>query len=370
MGRLPHLYPIISRLTGILLLVAGGLKAQETYQAQGTGDVGWQPALFAAELLFGTWLLVGLLPRWTRLLALGTFGVFLHVAFSRALEGQASCNCLGKVSLQPWVAVAIDTGIIVALLLCPAGRVAGPTDTPYGRARWGAFGLAASAVVVWFALPLLKGSRSSPISMGSRSGPAEVVTPVGQDQLSTLIDTVEKNHQKLENLAYTYSMTSTEQVEENIRAISKRPAVVIQHTTVRCVFRGADYRRDQTVKDEKGVQFPDGTEVIVYVRGRRIQSVPGANFASLSTAKSADQDQLETTDLRCAGFHPPIVCIADWLKACEVRSVTEAVDHSGRKVVRLRITAVGGEGAWKDDVEVDCVPGFNYYPGNKDPHIS
>lgn len=357
MGRLPALYPIISYVAGILLLVAGVLKAQEAYQD--IGVAGWQPALAAGELLFGAWLLVGLFPRWSRLLALLVFGVFLHVALSMAFEGKASCSCFGKVTMRPWQASAIDAAMIVALLLCPARRTTGPTETSYGRARWGAFGVVAVAVAVWFALPLLKSSRTN---IGESVMPTGPVTPAGQDQLTTLIDALERNHQKLENLDWTCETTSVEKLDEKYQARTGRPAEVVQRGTVRCVIRGADSRRDFTGKDEKGIAIPGDTEVIVRIQGRRIQSVPSARFASLATAKLPDQNHLESSDLRCAGFQPPLNSIADWLRACEVRSVAEAVDRAGRKVIHLRVLAAGGGGKWKDDIEADCVPGFNYLP--------
>src|SRR5947209_8395874 len=104
------IYAVISRLLAALLLAAGSLKAHELITTEPTNGPRWLLASVAVvELLFGLWLLVGLYPRWSRIVALGGFVGFLNVALLQALDGKPSCGCYGRVPVQPWIAVLVDS---------------------------------------------------------------------------------------------------------------------------------------------------------------------------------------------------------------------------------------------------------------------
>ncbi len=110
-------YDYLRIAMGCLLLIASGLKTHQLMTEPILGhsifDSRW--VLIAAvefEIFFGLWLLRGLLPRLTWMAALGCFGVFACVSLYKALAGEASCGCFGKIEVNPWITLSIDTAAI------------------------------------------------------------------------------------------------------------------------------------------------------------------------------------------------------------------------------------------------------------------
>jgi hypothetical protein len=122
-------YDAVRIVLAIVLLAAAGLKAHQlaTEPVVGSGLLHSRPLLIAAvefELFFGLWLLAGIWPGRTWLAALGCFILFACVAFWKALSGEASCGCFGRVPVNPWYTFVLDTFFVVALLLFrPVPRV-------------------------------------------------------------------------------------------------------------------------------------------------------------------------------------------------------------------------------------------------------
>jgi hypothetical protein len=88
--------------------------------------------------------------------------------------------------------------------------------------------------------------------------------------------------------------------------------------------------------------------------------MPGVKQAWLGEAVTPDIDRVNTIDLRCAGFLPPITSIMDWLQESEVLAAGAARDQKGREIVRVHVRAKGPKNA--NDVVVDYVPELNYMP--------
>lgn len=100
-------------LVGLLLLIAAGLKAQQlaTEPSLGEGILHARWLLIAVvefELFFGLWLLAGLLPRLSWLAALGCLALFACVSLFKALSGELTCGCFGRVEVNPWHTFALD----------------------------------------------------------------------------------------------------------------------------------------------------------------------------------------------------------------------------------------------------------------------
>ncbi len=73
--------------------------------------------LVEAELACGLALWLALWPRVTRWAAMLLFAAFFGVALSQALGGARSCTCFGSnVQVQPWLAVGLDVGMVLALV--------------------------------------------------------------------------------------------------------------------------------------------------------------------------------------------------------------------------------------------------------------
>jgi hypothetical protein len=120
-------------LLGVLLVVAGGLKAHQlATEPVVTNGIQWLRALLILEMeleiAFGFWLIVGLLPRTTWLAAVGCFTVFCGVTLYKGIGGQTSCGCFGRLSVNPWYTLVLDVIAVAALLWRrpTSGRVASP----------------------------------------------------------------------------------------------------------------------------------------------------------------------------------------------------------------------------------------------------
>ncbi len=68
------------------------------------------------ELILGLWLLSEVAGSLAWVFALATFAGFAFVSGRLAWQGVASCNCLGPIRTNPWLACAIDAVAVIALL--------------------------------------------------------------------------------------------------------------------------------------------------------------------------------------------------------------------------------------------------------------
>ncbi len=113
-------YDALRVALAVLLLVAAGLKAHQLMSQPvfGTGLMESRWFLIAVvefELLFGLWLLSGLLPHLTWLGALACFFAFACVSFCKVVSGAASCGCFGRVPVNPWFTTILDVAVLLAL---------------------------------------------------------------------------------------------------------------------------------------------------------------------------------------------------------------------------------------------------------------
>jgi uncharacterized membrane protein YphA (DoxX/SURF4 family) len=145
------MYPVVSRLFGLVLLSAAALKltgspAEPVSRSSALTDPTLTLVLIQWELLLGVALLTGVQPRLVRVLAVGTFTVFAAASFYSGWIGQASCGCFGRAVVNPWLVFGFDV-LAVGLLL--AGRPAAGRPLPTDRfARVGLLTTALVAVVV------------------------------------------------------------------------------------------------------------------------------------------------------------------------------------------------------------------------------
>ena len=114
----------ISRILGLVLLTAAGLKA---YGFGGVDPVartgsfsspGFQFFVILFEIGLGVWLLSGQQPLASWLAVLVTFSVFAGISCYQGWIGQANCGCLGKkVTVNPWIMFGVDLTAVAAPLL-------------------------------------------------------------------------------------------------------------------------------------------------------------------------------------------------------------------------------------------------------------
>lgn len=68
------------------------------------------------EALVGAWLVSGFAPRGAALAGTGLFAALGAVSLYLGLIGQASCGCFGRVTVSPWLTLALDAACAAALL--------------------------------------------------------------------------------------------------------------------------------------------------------------------------------------------------------------------------------------------------------------
>jgi hypothetical protein len=76
-----------------------------------------QLGVIELEFFLAFWLISGIRPLGSWIVGLLTFGGFAAVSAYLGWVGQSSCGCLGKLSVNPWYAFALDTVVIATLLV-------------------------------------------------------------------------------------------------------------------------------------------------------------------------------------------------------------------------------------------------------------
>lgn len=162
-------YRAVSLATGALLMAAGSLKAYELLTG-GAAESDLAVPRWAAvglvdfEWFFGLWLLLGLFPGPSRRVAIGTFGAFALVALRKAISGEASCGCFGRLAVSPWLTLVADCAAAAALA---ASRPAKPVGASPGRNR--------TALATFLTLGFWVGGGWGIIAFGVAADPGRVV---------------------------------------------------------------------------------------------------------------------------------------------------------------------------------------------------
>jgi len=121
--RMANLYKVIRVAVGAFLLASAGLKAHGLATdplAQDSLLVTPRVLITTIELevILGLWLLSGWAARASRTAALTFFALLAVASLYLALDGQPSCGCFGRVAVSPWWTLALDVGVIAALISC------------------------------------------------------------------------------------------------------------------------------------------------------------------------------------------------------------------------------------------------------------
>ena len=123
---------VVTFLIALLLVTAAALKLWPVLDPR---EAVWltasQRALdggeAAFELLLAGWLVSSKWPRAAWGTAILTFLGFALFTAARAMAGEASCGCFGKLEVDPRITLALDLGVVFALALAgPATRRTAP----------------------------------------------------------------------------------------------------------------------------------------------------------------------------------------------------------------------------------------------------
>ncbi len=120
--KMPNLPWLVLRLfVAAILLVAAGLKAHQlaTTPSLGGGvlETRWFNIFVVEfELLFGIWLVFGMLQKLTWIASVALFSIFATVSALKGISGEASCGCFGKVTINPWLTAGFDLAVVGLLI--------------------------------------------------------------------------------------------------------------------------------------------------------------------------------------------------------------------------------------------------------------
>ena len=114
-------YDVLRFLLAALLLTAAALKTHQvaTEPILGTGLLDSRWLLMATvefELALGLSLLFNIYARRIWQITLACFALFTCVSVYKALSGQASCGCFGRVEVNPWYTTTLDLAAVLTLL--------------------------------------------------------------------------------------------------------------------------------------------------------------------------------------------------------------------------------------------------------------
>ena len=112
---------IVLIAVGTLLVVAAFLKLDAMVTRQWVAS--YMKILEALlETTAGLWCWCGAWRRGAWVAVVALFLVFAGVSLVRGWAGHQSCGCFGSVRVNPWWTLALDVGVLVALLLWPPRR--------------------------------------------------------------------------------------------------------------------------------------------------------------------------------------------------------------------------------------------------------
>lgn len=117
-------------------MLAAFLKGQQLAGGSFRGDFllasPWlQVVSIQTEILLGCWLLSGIAPRASWIATLAFFVAMSSMSAVIAVQGQATCDCLGAIPVSPWLMTVVDGAIVLLLLVLRP-----PLRGPLRKARW------------------------------------------------------------------------------------------------------------------------------------------------------------------------------------------------------------------------------------------
>ncbi len=135
---------VVMAVVGIVLVIASILKIHQLLTEPIVSLSFWESWEFfliqiPLELGLGIWLLCWLFRKAAWLVAVFAFVVFILATLQKGLIGAASCDCFGRVHVNPWITLlVIDVPLLVALLIFrPKGYKLLPPPWPSAKHFFG-----------------------------------------------------------------------------------------------------------------------------------------------------------------------------------------------------------------------------------------
>lgn len=232
-------YDVVRVVLGLVLLAAAGLKGHQLLTEPVVGDgllhARWLLiGIVEFELVFGLWLLAGVFPRATWRFALACFTCFAGVSLFKALSGEASCGCFGRVAVNPWYTFTLDMAAVAALLYWRPNKGGGAVAREARCLPWRLSGLASASMLLGIPLAVAMGSYSATTlsSTGEILGDSEFVVLEPEEWIGKpfpLLDYIdigsEISCESCVLLLYHYDCSNCQEAIEKYEALSLELAV-------------------------------------------------------------------------------------------------------------------------------------------------
>ncbi|MDY3563706.1 hypothetical protein R5W23_005322 [Gemmata sp. JC673] len=324
-------YGTTATLAGLIFFTAALLK----YQHFRSGNaIASEQVLFVAELLLGTWLLLGLARTTTRYVGIGVFALLFAAAAYKYRLGASSCGCFGAVTVPPWVTMIVD-GLFVVAFCVLRPQSPDPMPTTARRARW-AFVLLPIVGVLAIIPAVRWRGPATPTPPAALAALKAEATSRPDTQCVAFRATVVS-----ENADIKESKTVTERGPNGI--VSTYTIFAKQELSYEYVICGDDLRRDRTVGGKT-------EEIVVRHKGVTLQYAPGRNQAFIR--KIVDYEDLPV-DPRCFGLRRGADNLATYIDRLRTE---EKAEGDGE-----RVTLRGRDGL-DGTVELRLVRAYGYRP--------
>jgi hypothetical protein len=329
-------YQLVAKVLGTLLVVAAVLKAHALIVAPTVGDRQHFVDLAGAacEMLIGFWLLVGLYPNWTRLLALGCFIGFLHIALYKALNAQVSCKCFGNVPVKPWYAVAIDLAAILGLLLARSPGISEQTR-PTGKRLLGFSVSGVVAILAFTTLALLTvNPATNPMAQeNNRTGVDAMASKAGVD---IIISKIERNYESISSIEFGAKRIVEDRSVQKKETFTEKTAKGGTRTISFTPLRQLDYRfvlGPKELRRECRLQGDSWSEIVVVSQGKALQYIPADKRAWI---RNSPDMELDPVDPRSLGLYPGGGGLVEWLRSVTITNLEPDPAHTTDQPVEVR----------------------------------
>lgn len=324
LGRLCT-YEFYSRVLGAVLLLSGLLKTHVFFFPQGeVVPARAMVLLYLGECIAGVWILAGLFPLITRVIAIFIFVAFLNVSLSKAFAGLTSCGCMGRLSVTPWYAVAFDV-VAIGFLWFVAPRAHNST---FEINRFKIRGFALTSV--FLICSVAAGLVSSALNRG-----LAYANDVSRHQLG-LVENIRKaihtNNAyatigfQVETIVFDPSVKVAERLEVKRPGGGRAVLYRAPESRFRHDYRiaGDDLRRDCLANCAESAG-----EIVVRSKSKALQFIPNMKRAWLRDDHEFGPEPL---DPRFVGFSKPIRSIEEWFRSVAITKVEEATRDSGHEI--------------------------------------
>lgn len=352
-------YAVFSCAVAATLATAGALKLHEFISGPADPTLWRMLAIGAFEVTFSWWLAIGLLPRYTRLIAIAVFFVFLNVALGRLLEQQPTCGCFGKLPVSPWLALLFDAAVLVGFVTLRPGASDALGSTRQTHRRWLFAGGACFVILALATFGVVRGVS------GRHDDRGEPLSASQQLLLAEMRDSIRANYAvpeafsfEAERVLRNLNVQKEERVVER-SADGKTTSIAIRspafRDTFRYVIRGGDLRRDTIAGDSKG-------RIETVFRGRHLQFDESTRHAWIGN-RSTTAHYVDSFNPRCWGFLPALMDFDDWF---EMVRISEVKDIEG-EVASRRVTARSPRGT---TLYVTFAPNKSFLPTRVDEYFA